>query len=293
MAMPVDRRQLELIASREVPVVARAKPVTPARVVEVPALDVRVWGKDEEKLARGHMKTLVTAMGLDAFLSATGLEPESVAKIQKGAPLGPDTGERVLGVEVPEGAVPLTREERRSRRKREVRARTISTKRLPKRELELGRMLYPEMPGVDYERPKTRGDCERLRGRDENGKLNACCFVSCRWNLYLDVNDRGSIKLNFPDIEPEDMVVSCALDVASDGPRTLEEVGALGNRTRERIRQEELIIMAKIEAASSMYGLRDFADEGPQGRRRLPVLRVVRDEPEVDESEGETEEGWA
>ena len=35
----------------------------------------------------------------------------------------------------------VTREQRRSRRKREVRARTISVKRMTKRELELGRML--------------------------------------------------------------------------------------------------------------------------------------------------------
>ncbi len=38
----------------------------------------------------------------------------------------------------------ITREQRRSRRKRAVRARTISVKRMTKRELELGRMLYPE-----------------------------------------------------------------------------------------------------------------------------------------------------
>ena len=38
----------------------------------------------------------------------------------------------------------ITREQRRSRRKREVRARTISVKRMTKRELEIGRALYPE-----------------------------------------------------------------------------------------------------------------------------------------------------
>jgi hypothetical protein len=35
----------------------------------------------------------------------------------------------------------VTREQRRSRRKRDVRARTISVKRMTKRELELGRMI--------------------------------------------------------------------------------------------------------------------------------------------------------
>ncbi|MEZ4312188.1 MAG: hypothetical protein R3F14_29520, partial [Polyangiaceae bacterium] len=47
-------------------------------------------------------------------------------------------------------ATAITREQRRSRRKREVRARTISVKRMTKRELEIGRMLYPE---TDYHKP--------------------------------------------------------------------------------------------------------------------------------------------
>src|SRR6478752_5571033 len=51
---------------------------------------------------------------------------------------------------------PVTREQRRSRRKREIRARTISVKRMTKRELEIGRMLYPE---TDYYKPRARAEC--------------------------------------------------------------------------------------------------------------------------------------
>src|SRR5262245_51515184 len=51
---------------------------------------------------------------------------------------------------------PVTREQRRSRRKREIRARTISVKRMTKRELEIGRLLYPEH---DYEKPRARSEC--------------------------------------------------------------------------------------------------------------------------------------
>jgi hypothetical protein len=51
----------------------------------------------------------------------------------------------------------ITREQRRSRRKRDVRARTISVKRMTKRELEIGRLLYPE---ADYWKPKTREECK-------------------------------------------------------------------------------------------------------------------------------------
>src|SRR4051794_29098998 len=53
----------------------------------------------------------------------------------------------VAGVVGDVAAEHVTREQRRSRRKRAVRARTISVKRMTKRELELGRMLYPEVEG--------------------------------------------------------------------------------------------------------------------------------------------------
>lgn len=157
----------------------------------------------------------------------------------------------------------VTREQRRSRRKREVRARTISVKRMTKRELEIGRLLYP--PSEDEPRPKTRGECV-------NGP-RPCPYVSCKHHLYLDVSPKtGAIKLNFPDIEVEEMTESCALDVADRGGTTLEEVGAIMNLTRERIRQLEVKALAKLDALNDMLSLRDYIDEGPVGKRRLPVL---------------------
>ncbi len=157
----------------------------------------------------------------------------------------------------------VTREQRRSRRKRAVRARTISVKRMTKRELELGKLLYPEN---DYEKPKTREECV--------GHERPCPFVSCQYHLYLDVSPRtGAIKLNFPDLEVWEMNESCALDVADRGGTTLEDVGAIMNLTRERIRQVEVRALAKLEALREMMALRDYVDEGPLGKRRLPVLR--------------------
>lgn len=44
------------------------------------------------------------------------------------------------------------------------------------------------------------------------------------------------------------------------------------NLTRERIRQVEVKALAKLEALSDMYALRDHVDEGPVGKRRLPQL---------------------
>jgi hypothetical protein len=172
-----------------------------------------------------------------------------------------------------------TREQRRSRRKRDVRARTISVKRMGKRELELGRMLYPELE--NGERPKTRSDCAQAEG--------PCPFVSCKNHLYLDVSARtGAIKLNFPDLEVWEMTDTCALTVADRGGATLEEVGAIMNLTRERIRQVEVKGLAKLEALSDMFALRDFVDEGPVGKRRLPVLaKTVAKEVVEEEDEDE------
>lgn len=194
----------------------------------------------------------------------------------------PEAGEVAVATGQTEGALALTidgadehvtREQRRSRRKREVRARTISVKRMTKRELELGRLLYPE---IDVEKPVTRADCS-------SGE-RPCPFVSCKHHLYLDVSARtGAIKLNFPDLEVWEMSETCALDVADRGGTTLEEVGAIMNLTRERIRQVEVKGLAKLQALKDMMALRDYVDEGPVGKRRLPVLTTAKDEEEETE----------
>ncbi|MCH2109796.1 MAG: hypothetical protein MK135_10725, partial [Polyangiaceae bacterium] len=146
--------------------------------------------------------------------------------------------------------------------KRDVRARTISVKRMTKRELEMGRLLYPE---TDYWKPKTRAECV--------GGPRPCPFISCKHHLYVDVSPRtGAIKLNFPDLEVWELKESCALDVADRGGTTLEDVGAIMNLTRERIRQVEVKALAKLEALTEMGSLREYVDEGPNGRRRLPKL---------------------
>jgi len=178
-------------------------------------------------------------------------------------------------VTAPGGGEVVTREQRRSRRKRDVRARTISVKRMTKRELELGRMMYPD---ADVERPKVRAECA-------SGE-RPCPFVSCKHHLYLDVSAKtGAIKLNFPDLEVWEMTETCALDVADRGGTTLEEVGAIMNLTRERIRQVEVKGLAKLEALKDMSALRDYVDEGPVGKRRLPILTKSEDEEEDEDAD--------
>src|ERR1043165_9901842 len=76
----------------------------------------------------------------------------------------------------------ITREQRRSRRKRDVRARTISVKRMTKRELEIGRLLFPE---TDYWKPRTRAECAE--------GPRPCPFVSCKHHLFIDLSPRTEI----------------------------------------------------------------------------------------------------
>ncbi|HEV8244440.1 MAG TPA: sigma factor-like helix-turn-helix DNA-binding protein [Polyangiaceae bacterium] len=176
----------------------------------------------------------------------------------------------------------ITREQRRSRRKRDVRARTISVKRMTKRELEIGRLLYPE---ADYWKPRTRAECAE--------GPRPCPIVSCKYHLFVDVSPRtGAIKLNFPDLEVWELSESCALDVADRGGTTLEDVGAIMNLTRERIRQVEVRALAKLEALRDMSALREFVDEGPVGKRRLPQLSKtdLAEKPEFDDDDFEEPE---
>lgn len=98
------------------------------------------------------------------------------------------------------------------------------------------RMLLDELM---QSRPKMRSECV--------SSPRPCVFVSCKYNLYLDVNpETGSIKLNFPEKELFELEYTCALDVAEKGGITLEEVGEIMNLTRERIRQVETRGLEKV-----------------------------------------------
>ena len=139
----------------------------------------------------------------------------------------------------------------RRRRRSRARARTISIRRLSKTELNLGRMMYPE---EQYWRPQTRGECAEME--------RPCPFVSCKYHLYIDVHPvRGSIKINFPDLEVWEMTDTCALDIADRGGITLEEVGEIMNLTRERVRQVETQGLSKLERLSEVDQLRDYVDD--------------------------------
>lgn len=134
------------------------------------------------------------------------------------------------------------------KRRQRPRAHTISIRRLSKAELRRWRELYPE---TDYWRPKTRADCVDME--------RPCPFVSCKYHLYIDVHPvRGSIKINFTDVELWEMTETCALDIADRGGVTLEEVGEIMNLTRERVRQVETAGLAKLAALKDVLRLKDY-----------------------------------
>jgi hypothetical protein len=134
----------------------------------------------------------------------------------------------------------VSRKVRRRRRRTRPRSKTIAMKRLTREELRQGALMYPP---VDIPRPTSRGEC-----REE---LRPCPWVACKHHLYLDINpETGSIKINFPDLEPWELKHTCALDVAERGGITLEEVGEIMNLTRERIRQVEVRGLLKLKMGS-------------------------------------------
>ena len=134
----------------------------------------------------------------------------------------------------------ISRKIRRGRRGTRPRSKTIAMKRLTREELRQGALAYPP---VDIPRPTTREECR--------GEMRPCPWVACKHHLYLDINpETGSIKINFPDLEPWELKHTCALDVAERGGITLEEVGEIMNLTRERIRQVEVRGLLKLKMGS-------------------------------------------
>jgi hypothetical protein len=133
---------------------------------------------------------------------------------------------------------------RQTKRTRSIGPRTLPG-RVSKAEIEERRRITPD----DGKRrlPLTRAECST--------GPRPCPLVSCRHHLYLDVSPSGNVRLNFPDIQPEDMVVSCSLDLADEGPLTLDQLAQVMNLTRERARQVQDLALARIECLMRDAGL--------------------------------------
>lgn len=149
-----------------------------------------------------------------------------------------------------------SRDSARSRRKRDVRAKTINVMReletrprALERQLAIQREIYPE--STRRMLPVLRAECKDTP--------RPCPHVSCKHHLYLDVSlHTGSLKYNFPDVDVDAMdqlPATCALDVAERGGVTLEELGAIMNLTRERIRQIEVKAIVKVRVELERLGI--------------------------------------
>lgn len=129
--------------------------------------------------------------------------------------------------------------------------KTLAVRRITQLELAAGRAELQAL-GADkpYNRPKTRGECAQVP--------RPCPYVACKYSLYLDVSETGSIILNFPHLDPGEMPAeqSCALDLADRGAMTLEDIAVVTNLTRERIRQIELkALIRRARPAAIEMGL--------------------------------------
>ena len=157
---------------------------------------------------------------------------------------GDDADDAVTGAG---GSPPeISRKVRRRRRRTRPRSKTIAMKRLTREELRQGALMYPP---VDIPRPTSRAECRQ--------EMRPCPWVACKHHLYLDINpETGSIKINFPDLEPWELQHTCSLDIAENGGLTLEEIGTITNLTRERVRQVEALGLGKLSAHAQRHGLR-------------------------------------
>ncbi len=100
----------------------------------------------------------------------------------------------------------------------------------------------------EHVRPVTRRDCV-------DGP-RPCPFVGCRHHLYLDVTESGELKVNFPVLEPDELEVSCSLDVADGGEHDCQAVGDVMNVTRERVRQIEFFALISTAQLLRKAGIR-------------------------------------
>ena len=100
---------------------------------------------------------------------------------------------------------------------------------------------YLQRQGVYAHRAQTWGECQ------ERNPAGPCGWVSCSMNLFLEVDEEGIIKENFPGRQVWELEETCALRVAAEGEHTLERVGEILNITQERVRQLQDTALQRLE----------------------------------------------
>lgn len=188
----------------------------------------------------------VVAGGWCRRCSGSGIEPEQVEEVADDTPAEP---RRIFAVEGYE--LMRDRESSHNTYRNAPRSHTIARKNLTRDVLAAGRLeVEAAGPPVDEERPRTRESCREQE--------RPCPYVGCRHHLFLDVDpETGSIKFNFPDVEPDEMIETCSLDVAEREPLVLHDVANLMNLTRERARQLEVKALHKLKSTRIVRGARN------------------------------------
>lgn len=140
-------------------------------------------------------------------------------------------------------------------------------------------------------RPTTRGQCR--------GGERPCPYISCEHHFYLDVDPKtGTIKINFPGKDLDDLEETCELDVSERGEQALEVVGNYMNVTRERARQLEVKGLIAMRERMPRHAFANLTAE-EHARRTKDLLRaaartsvrvVIRDDEYVDIEEDEDAE---
>jgi len=175
--------------------------------------------------------------------------------------------------------------------------RVWSVKRTPLRSLQQGEQMYPRDINEGTDRPRTTKECDEQfddeQGRGLGTPGNPCPFLTCRYNLLVDVNERtGAYAINakyhfdendpVPDVELPESTHTCARKAAQDGPMRLVAIAKTMNVTRERIRQ--LVELSLNKLATN------------EGKRHLPIameLVDMREKPPRIPVAGETWERLA
>ncbi|HZO15663.1 MAG TPA: hypothetical protein VFB62_20460 [Polyangiaceae bacterium] len=156
----------------------------------------------------------------------------------------------------------------RNARLREVPVMYIDPRKLVRRRVEPTLTELAWMALADLIRPRTRGECPSTR---------PCPFVACKMHLYTDVEENGAIRINFPDLQPDELEHSCALDLAEQGAGVpLEHLGDALNVSRERARQLVAVALRKYSIARHGVEPVSYSWESTADKRRAGQLGAAK-----------------
>ena len=158
----------------------------------------------------------------------------------------------------PQGALGAARRARRSK--------TIAPKRLTARRAARRELLRL---------PRGRRAADDARGVPDDAAAVPVRLAARTTSTSTSIRRRAPSSSTSRDLEVWEMAETCSLDVADRGGITLEEVGAILNLTRERIRQVEVRGLLKLKMVGPGERAAPGRPELLRRRRRLRELAAV------------------